>query len=510
MKREKGKKPRIRKRSWHKKPTFGSLYTVKGSPHIYISMYYFRRRLRFPTDKIDTEENWEELRDFMGDVGKKIKRKTFTFADSFYWLDPETKKLFTELEGKEFTPESVIPLFGEYATGWEERKLKTFTPQKRTNYKCALKRFRPYFNDYPVDKITTKSLEDFIDTLQKRDLTPLTFKRVKNIMGPMHTIWLSAYNEYNWNLRDPFLTLQEKYKEIQGKLERLKALRHFNKIQEENPRATFLFAEWQKLISNVAPQYHIVMELLIRGMIGSELEGLLKEDIKDDYIYVCHKVYHEHVKQLSVENGITIEKKEKILHFEFKLKNWYRERQIPMSGRLKELVVGAMARSKNKDFIQFKDISIEADKFLLTMEDGSPFWYKDFVRLVWYIAMSEAGIPRRVPYACRHTFVQWALVIGITKTRLVDIMGHADKSMIDRVYGNYRDGLVDEREQILDYFGESFLSLEELKVAFPHRYAARLAAEASRVQAEKASEDAAKSLKGLCPNQFLYPDNYPK
>ena len=41
--------------------------------------------------------------------------------------------------------------------------------------------------------------------------------------------------------------------------------------------------------------------------------------------------------------------------------------------------------------------------------------------------------------------------------------------MIDRVYRNYRDGLADEREQILEYFGEGFLPLEELRVALPHR-----------------------------------------
>jgi integrase len=68
-----------------------------------------------------------------------------------------------------------------------------------------------------------------------------------------------------------------------------------------------------------------------------------------------------------------------------------------------------------------------------------------------------------------HTLVQWALLIGVAKNRLVDLMGHSTKKMIDEVYGVYRQGLVDEREKTLDYLGEDFLSLEEMKTFFPER-----------------------------------------
>ncbi|MDD5286918.1 MAG: hypothetical protein PHD54_13775 [Desulfuromonadaceae bacterium] len=42
--------------------------------------------------------------------------------------------------------------------------------------------------------------------------------------------------------------------------------------------------------------------------------------------------------------------------------------------------------------------------------------------------------------------------------------------MVHEVYGHYRQGLVDEREQILEYLGEDFLALEELRTYFPARY----------------------------------------
>jgi len=64
--------------------------------------------------------------------------------------------------------------------------------------------------------------------------------------------------------------------------------------------------------------------------------------------------------------------------------------------------------------------------------------------------------------------------MGMTKTRLVDLIGHCDKNMIDRIYGQYRQGLVEEKEQILNYLGEDFLALEELKLSFPYRYQAAM------------------------------------
>jgi integrase len=35
-------------------------------------------------------------------------------------------------------------------------------------------------------------------------------------------------------------------------------------------------------------------------------------------------------------------------------------------------------------------------------------------------------------------------------------MGHADKSMVDKVYGKYREGIEHERKQILCFYGEDF------------------------------------------------------
>lgn len=39
----------------------------------------------------------------------------------------------------------------------------------------------------------------------------------------------------------------------------------------------------------------------------------------------------------------------------------------------------------------------------------------------------------------------------------VKLMGHASKQMVYEVYGNYVDGLEEDAERIMDYFGRDFV-----------------------------------------------------
>jgi len=490
---------------WRKKPSFGCLYVPKQSNIIHMSIYYFKERLRLTTNKEYTKENWEELRDFLDQVGKKIKQRTFNLAKALYWLDDATKERFSKLEGNDYNPEPEHVLFGDLIQSYLLNKVPYFASLgKQKNYNTALNiHILPYFKAIPMSKITTTVIDQFIFKMQRHDVSgacsknnkdPLALKTVKNTIIAMRKVWESARKEHHWNLQNPFSDLKEAYAQIADK-----ALHERNKRgllnpcleQEIGKRDVFLLKEWQQLREYMDPHYHIVMELLLMGIIGSELEALRKDDIKEDVIWVNSKVLRG-------------EKGEK--HLIFTLKTESRIRRIPLTSSLRILIDRATASSKGEGIIIFKnDIQLEANKFLLTMKDGTPFNYCSFCKL-WRKAMRAAGIARRVPYASRHTLVQWALLIGITKTRLVDLMGHATKKMIDEVYGKYRKGLVEEREAILDYLGEDFLGLEELKIAFPERYKARMAVK------DKGPETAtARALsKSFSQLQQVYPDNYLK
>jgi integrase len=505
------KSKKLNKKQELLKPDFGSIYVVKGSKYLYVSFYYHNERLRFPTDRVDTPENREELRDLMSSVGEKIKRRTFKFAKTFYWLDEETKRHFSKIEGTELKPEPEHVLFGEYAEHWMARKIPSFASvTKQRDYREVLNsRILPYFAAMPFASITATAVETFIDNLKRsvrtnipgkakgaRNGKPLSVKRIKSIIAPMSKIWTAACNDHNWNLRDPFIGMTEKYKELIDRSlqeqERLVVMRGGDDEEETSGREVFLCAEWKRLLLFVAPHYHLVMNLLLMGLIGSELEGLQKQHVSETAVQIRCAVVRD---------------KDGKVYLKFKPKNWYRKREIPMTRKLRQLFDEAISASRSTQIMEFANgITLPADQFLLTMKDGSPFNYTSFVKVVWNGAMKKAGLERRVPYASRHTFVQWALLIGVTKTRLVDLMGHSNKNMIDRVYGKYRQGLVDEREAILDYLGEDFLALEELKTGFPERYRRKMGLEA--LQKPRALDLAATFSQSFGQSQGLYADNY--
>lgn len=488
-----------KEKPWHRKPSFGSLYTMPESNRIYISMYYFKQRLRFPTDREDTPRNWDELCDFMATVGQKISNRTFCFAKTFYWLNPELKEHFTKLEGGDYKPEPEHVTFGDYARDWMIRKLPTFVSvAKKRSYRLALEsRLLPYFGEMPFSGITVSCVESFVDGLKRSDggTEPLTVKRIKNIISPLATIWRYACNDHNWSLPDPFTRLSIKYKEVNEKAllekERLSLL---DDAEETSTRDVLLLAEWQHLLSFVDPHYHLAMELMLMGMIGSELEGLLKRHVKDESIFV---------------QAVVVRDKGCRKFYKPKPKNWYRKRHIALTARLKAMVGQAAARSNSPEMIEFEDgIHIQASEFLLTMKDGRPFDYIAFRKRIWQKAFRMAGLDYRVPYAARHTLVQWSLLVGVHKSRLVDIMGHSTKEMVDRVYGTYRQGLIEERTAILDYLGDDFLALEELRTAFPERYQRKMAVPPIQPQTAKAPDMTGTFRQSFGQSQGLYPDNY--
>jgi len=47
--------------------------------------------------------------------------------------------------------------------------------------------------------------------------------------------------------------------------------------------------------------------------------------------------------------------------------------------------------------------------------------------------------------------------------QLIKLMGHASKQMIYEVYGNYVEGLEEDTESILEYYGEDFIRAKKIK-----------------------------------------------
>jgi len=67
-----------------------------------------------------------------------------------------------------------------------------------------------------------------------------------------------------------------------------------------------------------------------------------------------------------------------------------------------------------------------------------------------------------VGYSTRHTGIAWHMLLKVDHERLISLTGHADKGMIYNRYGRYRDGLYEEREELLAYMGTDVLNADEL------------------------------------------------
>lgn len=409
------------------KPSFGSIVKMKRSTFLYVDIYYHERRVRMSSGLDDTRENREKLTRFLNKVGEKIEQRTFCFAEAFPGADNELKRFFAEKEKRVVHPEPEHVTFREYTKRWMQDILPRFSSGKQDDYKKDIEyRLLPFFGKLPFSRITGVKLREFVDGLTWKDGKhkgkPLSPHRKRNILIPLKAIWEDACDEFQWELRDPFRAAKKRIREDAGQ-------------RQKKEREIFLFVEWQQFLDNMDSFYHPVTEImLMTGMIASEILGLRKADISAKYIHV----------RSSVVKG-----KEKGT-----LKTQYRKRDIPITTAIRQRLLVAMSASKSES--------------VFTMKDGKPFDFGSYRKVVWNRALADSGITNKVPYSARHSLAEWSLLIGVNPVRLVELMGHGNKKMIFEVYGRYREGLVEERQQIVNYLGDDFLNPEKASALVPH------------------------------------------
>jgi hypothetical protein len=102
-----------------------------------------------------------------------------------------------------------------------------------------------------------------------------------------------------------------------------------------------------------------------------------------------------------------------------------------------------------------KFVSRSVGDHMVTLENGE-FFNDNIFRKRWIRALKKAQVDYRKPYATRHTYAAWALVLDVKPYRLVALMGHGSKKMVYETYGKYRDGLEADAGAIRAYFGKDF------------------------------------------------------
>ncbi len=393
----------------------GTIKRRKISEKLYVDFYYFGNRITKSTGLDDTPQNRVKVRSFLDNSMQKIEARTFRFADAFPGATRKEKKLFTELEGQQFSPEPQHVTFGEYAKTWMNRVLPTITSQSKLKlYESVLNsRIMPYFKKMNFYKITSTELQNFIASMKKESGPdkgqPLSRVRIQNIFIPFRRIWEDAADQHRWNLRNPFETINKHLP---------------SKIRKRNGKV-FRYDEWKDFIACAPVFFRPHLEFLIMtGLSASELAGLRKEDVSDKAITLNRSIVLGHEKE--------------------RLKNDFRYRRIPMTEAIKKLVN------------QMNEICPNSPQ-LFPMENGKPFDGNSFRKIVWNKALEESQIAYKTPYSTRHTFCAWALTIGMNPMKLVNLMGHSSKQMVYQVYGDYVEDLEDDVDDIIRYFGVDFL-----------------------------------------------------
>ena len=401
------------------RPKFGSIVKMK-TQYLFLDIYYHGRRVRLSSGLTDTPENRQQLCRLLNRIGELIEQRAFNFAETFPRASNKLKKFFAEKEKRQLHPDPQHVLFGPYAKNWMKSVLPQYSSSNQVDYEQILTYWLiPKLNKVPFSQITGPFLREFVNSLNQKEGKnkgkPLSAHRKRNILIPLNKIWRNACAENQWvQLMEPFTMAKEAINLQAGQ-------------EEKKEREIFLLREWLAFLACMNPFYRPLTEIqILTGLIASELLGLRKEDVTDDFLYIRN----------TISRGV--EKKG--------AKTQYRKRQLPMTTAMKRCLDAAMAVSPNE--------------YVFSKPDGKRISFSTY-RNEWDRALKAAGLTNKTPYSTRHSLVQWSLLAGVTPVRLVEIMGHRDKDMIYGVYGRYRHGLVEERQAIVEYLGRDYLAPEK-------------------------------------------------
>jgi integrase len=98
-------------------------------------------------------------------------------------------------------------------------------------------------------------------------------------------------------------------------------------------------------------------------------------------------------------------------------------RYLSMTPRLREMLA---TRSQG----------LKPDDLIFTSPNGNPIDDRMFLRRQWKPVLEGLGIEYRRLYIARHTLASMAIEQGIPLTSVAYLLGHADTSMVSRVYGH--------------------------------------------------------------------------
>ncbi len=414
----------------------GHITRKNGSGMLYFDFKYRDKRLEKSTGLPDNEDNRKKAREALTILIERLERGIIGFAQAFPNASEKEKAYFALLENRSYVREPWDVCFGTYTEKWMKEIMANFPSEnKRHDYDQAINDWiLPYFKDKSFYEVTTVELKRFIGKLKWRNTyregQPLSRSRARNIFNPLRAIWADAVQDHHWQLKLPNPFTDLKPRDFPGKSDMIVKV--------------FKFDEWLSVIEHMDPFYRPIAEFsILTGMIGSEIAGLRKSDLKEGVIDVQNKI----VRKRQKGGTLVIESTN--------LKTSGRDRRIPITEKIRKILEEVLSRTES------------TFDYVFTMGDGSMYDPDNFREAAWKTAFRRAKVEYERPYGTRHTFAAWCLMLRMDPNRLVYLMGHMTKEMIWENYGKYVEDMEKDAPSVLEYFGSDFIDRNFKRTFYP-------------------------------------------
>lgn len=369
----------------------------KETNTLYLDFRYMGKRCREQTTLKPTVANQKKLERTLVQIESEIVAGTFRYLKHF--PNSRSADRFTELELKTHQPEqwkekqdkTQIPTFEEFVGPWIERQKVAWRRSHIINIENIIsKHYLPYFGKMKVDDITRNDILRFRSALAKvpgrNGKEGLANTRINKIINSLKRIFEDAADEFNFTT--PYI--------------RIKPLK-----SPKTDAYPFTIEEVNSILDTIRPDYRDYF--LIRfftGMRTGEIDGL-----KWKYVDFDHKVIKIRETIVAGEEDIT--------------KTESSVRDIHMSTP----VYHALIRQKQH--------SADLSKFVFCNRNGEAINHNNVTQRVWYPLLKRLNLEKRRPYQTRHTAATLWLASGESPEWIARQMGHANTSMLFRVYSRY-------------------------------------------------------------------------
>ena len=390
----------------------GSVNSRDG--RLYLDFRYKGQRCREQTRLSDTTANRQKLTKVLVMLEQQIKAGTFDYGHHF----PCSPKVEHFRQIKQLSRQKASGKrmqFGVFAQQWLEEKRVEWRQSQYETVKGILQyHLLPALGNQSVATLTKPDILAFrmrlceSDAVTGRALSP---SRVNHIMTALRLIVNEAAERFDFE--SPWHNIKS-----------LSVPR--SQVQP------FTMDEVKRMLAHVRSDFRPYFTVcFFTGMRTGEIDGLIWDNV--DF---AARLIHIHQALVRGKIGPT------------KTDGSYRS--IAMSQRVYDALREQWAFSGKKS------------AFVFCARNGEPLNHRNVTRRVWYPLLAHLGLEKRNPYQTRHTAATLWLAAGENPEWIARQLGHANTSMLFRVYSRYvpnlmgRDGAA--FEQLLD---EEFEQEEE-------------------------------------------------